>query len=431
MGLAVDGSFVYLVGERNNLNKFGSFGDSRLYIGQYRPREDNKGVAPTVSITAPANGSTVVQGSTIDVTISATDDVAVAFVNLVVNGVQSQTKTAPPFQFAVPVPTGVASLTIGATASDLGANTATARDVVLQVIPDPLTTVSGKVIDKNGDPVVGATVTVFTSTTTSGAGGNFLISGVPTIKGKISATATVTVGGKVLKGTSASVSPVLAGQTLLGNITVKSASAVGYYDITLGAGTASQLPPITTAGLTGTSITNLASADLSQFDILFFQNEDNGSFSSTFTNNLAKVHQFVQNGGTLIIHDRNVTSAGAVLPGSPGTLVRSTGSTIDILDNTTKVTNGPGGIIDDNSLDGGNSSYHGYAVANSLTAGAVAILSTGNASQVVTYGYPYGNGFVIYSTIPLDYYLAGSGPTQVNTNMKIYAANVLAYAADR
>jgi hypothetical protein len=95
------------------------------------------------------------------------------------------------------------------------------------------------------------------------------------------------------------------------------------------------------------------------------------------------------------------------------------------------VTNGPGGIIDNSSLDGGNSSYHGYAVANSLPNGAQAILSTGNASQVVTYSYPYGSGLVIYSTIPLDYYLAGSGPTQVNTNMKSYAANVLAYAADR
>jgi hypothetical protein len=212
---------------------------------------------------------------------------------------------------------------------------------------------------------------------------------------------------------------------------VKSASNVGYYDITLGSGTSSQLPPIATAGLTGTSITNLATTDLSQFDILFFQNEDNSSFSTNLTANLAKVHLFVQNGGTLIIHDRNVTNAAAVLPGAPGTFVRSTGSTIDILNNTTKVTNGPGGIITNDSLDGGNSSYHGYIQSNTIPAGALGILSTGTASQIVTYSYPYGNGLVIYSTIPLDFYLAGSGPSLVNVNMKIYAANVIAYAADR
>ena len=80
---------------------------------------------------------------------------------------------------------------------------------------------------------------LFTATTTSEASGNFLISGVPTVKGKISASATVTVAGKTLKGTSASVSPVLAGETVLGTITVKSASNVGYYDITLGSGTGS------------------------------------------------------------------------------------------------------------------------------------------------------------------------------------------------
>src|SRR5206468_7039841 len=35
MGIAVDGSFVYLTTEHNNVSKFGSTGDSRLYIGQY------------------------------------------------------------------------------------------------------------------------------------------------------------------------------------------------------------------------------------------------------------------------------------------------------------------------------------------------------------------------------------------------------------
>src|SRR5262249_14789066 len=35
MGIAADGTYVYLVTEHNTVSKFGSSGDSRLYIGQY------------------------------------------------------------------------------------------------------------------------------------------------------------------------------------------------------------------------------------------------------------------------------------------------------------------------------------------------------------------------------------------------------------
>ncbi|MBI5380157.1 MAG: hypothetical protein HZA23_08430, partial [Nitrospirae bacterium] len=42
----------------------------------------------------------------------------------------------------------------------------------------------------------------------------------------------------------------------------------------------------------------------------------------------------------------------------------------------------------------------------------------------------YGAGCVVYSTIPLDYYLAGAGPNPPRDNFNnIYAPNVVAYAA--
>jgi hypothetical protein len=43
----------------------------------------------------------------------------------------------------------------------------------------------------------------------------------------------------------------------------------------------------------------------------------------------------------------------------------------------------------------------------------------------VLYSYAFGLGQVVYPTIPLEFYLAGSGTIQVN--MQIYAANVIAY----
>jgi large repetitive protein len=117
-----------------------------------------------------------------------------------------------------------------------------------------------------------------------------------------------------------------------------------------------------------------------------------------------------------------------VLPGTPGTIVRdfSDPANIDILDNTTLVTNGPGGIITNTSLDGGNFSSHGWILASSAPAGARGILSTGDPTHWVLYSYPFGQGTVIYSPIPLDFYLGGFGG--IFTNMQNYAANVVAYA---
>src|SRR5262249_32620655 len=116
MGLAADGSFVYLVTEHSNLSKFGSTGDSRLYIGQYLAVVDNKGIPPSATITSPAAGSSVIAGLTLPITVNATDDVAVAAVNFLVNGQVVFTATSAPYQFNFATPTVTQSLTLGATA---------------------------------------------------------------------------------------------------------------------------------------------------------------------------------------------------------------------------------------------------------------------------------------------------------------------------
>jgi len=106
MGIAADGSYVYLVTEHSSLNKFGSTGDSRLYIGQYRALQDLKGIPPTVSITSPVGGSTVIQGATLPITVNATDDVAVAAVNFLVNGQVVFTATRCPINSISKYPLG-------------------------------------------------------------------------------------------------------------------------------------------------------------------------------------------------------------------------------------------------------------------------------------------------------------------------------------
>lgn len=143
-GIAVDGSYVYLVGS-----------DGKLYIGQYRIQEDLNGVPPTVSIASPGAGATFVEGETIPVTILASDDLAVASVTLLVNGTAVGTGTASPYQFNVTAPVGVSGLTLGATANDLGNNTGVATNVPVNVIPDPLTTVIGRVLAGVGTSAAG------------------------------------------------------------------------------------------------------------------------------------------------------------------------------------------------------------------------------------------------------------------------------------
>jgi hypothetical protein len=225
-GIAVDGSFVYLTASRG-IAENGTTGDTRLYIGQYLALEDLAGLPPTVNITAPAPGSTFVEGETIPIKVDATDDVTVTSVEFLVGGSTVFTDTAAPYEFNIKAPTGVRTLTLGAQALDLGGNTGVALGVVINVIPDPLTTVVGTVVDTAGNPVAGASVTVLGLSAPTAADGTFSIPGVPTASGSLRATASFTApDGAPLTGVSAAFAPVRGGTTGVGVITLRGGVAV-------------------------------------------------------------------------------------------------------------------------------------------------------------------------------------------------------------
>lgn len=193
--------------------------------------------------------------------------------------------------------------------------------------------------------------------------------------------------------------------------------------------------PITNAGFAAVLIGDISTQNFSGLRLLMINEVQNGAPSAALTARLPAIRSWVEAGGRLLVHDRG---AGSVSPnpfllGTPGLgTVRNFTADLDVIDPaTTLVTAGPFGVITNTSLDGGGSSAHGYVPSASLPAGARAILNFGPGSnQVAGFSYPLGAGFVYYSTIPLDCYLAGSGcqANVIATNLQtIYTPNLLHY----
>ena len=220
-GIALDANHVYMTGESFIVGpENGTTGNTRLFIGQYLAIEDRAGVPPTVSITSPSAGSTFIEGTTVLLTAQATDDVQVASVNFLVNGAVVFTDSTAPYEFSATVPAGV-TMILGATAVDIGGNVGVATNVTVNVIPDPLTTVIGRVVGEDTLPLAGASVNVLGRTGTTGVDGRFSISNVSTIQGNLIVGATFSPpGGPQLAGSSAPTPPVRGGVTNVGDIVV-------------------------------------------------------------------------------------------------------------------------------------------------------------------------------------------------------------------
>ncbi|MDD3462782.1 MAG: retention module-containing protein, partial [Sulfurospirillaceae bacterium] len=199
---------------------------------------------------------------------------------------------------------------------------------------------------------------------------------------------------------------------------------VGYYDMSQGQGAYSQVAGIERAGLEDVQLFTLSADELSGINTLYVQNPYGST--SEYLSQINTISQAVQNGMTLIIHDRALSQTNALLPGDHVFDVHylsGNGYNIEIIDDGLET--GLGGNINDSSLDGGNYSNHGYISLSSLPEGATVLMTDGDPSHIVTFSYSYGEGTVVYSTIPLDHYLNGNGNGTINANMQIYAANLL------
>ena len=210
--------------------------------------------------------------------------------------------------------------------------------------------------------------------------------------------------------------------------TISSTLNVGYYSMSNGQGLSKQIAPIEEAGHNAVKMTTLSETELAGIDILWAINPSNSSHGNEYKNAIDNIKTRVDEGMVLIIHDRQVGNAENILFGEePADIVRkfTNSRAIDVVDENTVVGEGPGGFLTDTSIDGGNSSNHGYTKKDTLPDDSLALLTTSDEDEIVDFAYKYGEGAVIYSSIPLDYYLGGAKP-----NFKdIYAPNVIQFGA--
>lgn len=179
---------------------------------------------PSITVTDPLSGGQVIHNSTVTVTVAAQDDHGLQWVDFYVDGVRQNSVwggAGGVFRFPYVVPGAATSLTFHAVASDVDGNSTASQPVTVRAVADPLTTVTGRVVNAAGQPVAGASVIANGGRAgVSAADGRFTITGVTTILGPIGALARIPQDGLVLSGHSVYTAAVRGGVTPVGDITL-------------------------------------------------------------------------------------------------------------------------------------------------------------------------------------------------------------------
>ncbi|HUR71261.1 MAG TPA: FG-GAP-like repeat-containing protein, partial [Candidatus Limnocylindrales bacterium] len=233
---------------------------------------------PMVVITSPLAGATVLEGSQLNLSANATDNVQVAQFVWTVNGVEQNPIFSSPYEKIVNVPLGITSLTIlGKAIDNLGRSTTATRTVT--VLATPKTTVIGRVVSNLGQTIAGASVSVFVQyTALSQNDGSFTISNVPTNQGNISATAQAIIGGSTRTGVSASVPPVVGATTNVGDIVIAGSAIADLYPAPIIGIDAAAYLAVT--DLNGDGILDIVAPNISTSDVWVFLGTGAGTFQT-------------------------------------------------------------------------------------------------------------------------------------------------------
>ncbi|MGA7410120.1 MAG: Ig-like domain-containing protein, partial [Bryobacteraceae bacterium] len=180
------------------------------------------GGVPVITITSPADGASVTQGSTLTVTVEVTRG-TVSVVFLLADGQQVGTAYTSPYRFSYQIPVTAGSIVLTAQAIDASGNTETSLPITIFAVVDPGTTAVGSVVDPSGSPVSGAKVSCQGVSGVTLSDGRFSIAGVPTAQSSVVCSASFTnPSGVTLSGSSMRVTAIAKGNTDVGQITLGS-----------------------------------------------------------------------------------------------------------------------------------------------------------------------------------------------------------------
>ena len=235
---------------------------------------------------------------------------------------------------------------------------------------------------------------------------------------------------------------------------------IGYYTMNLGQGdTTNQARIVRQSGHNYHSLTNVQSSDLQGKDIVYVHNGSNSTWGAEWRSGTGQagdsaasdpnsaIWSWVDDGGILLIQDRHVTNANAMLLGESATITRSVlNGTNDDTDfrtelNDTLLYNGAAGTLTNLTMDGGNHTDHGHIT--NLGTGEVGIGHRGSGnptpngdSYYNAIAYKYGSGLVYYDTYPMDLWdgygvsdTYTSTSTLLNGGAQVYNENLIQWAA--
>ena len=219
-----------------------------------------------------------------------------------------------------------------------------------------------------------------------------------------------------------------SGAVAVGQPATAAVPRIGYYEMMTGQGVAVQTAPIIAAGATPVQISDLSPTELAGIDALAVGTGTTALTGRSTSPTWPTARPPSTTGWNSSSATGSLRTPNPILPGGGGfAIIRETLSPaareINVLDNTTKVTNGPGGVIANGTLDGGNLSNHGYSGRR--------ISAVGLGQDPGPHQRRRSRRHVLPVRRRVDPVLddpAGRRPTSTNNFSSIYAPNAMATA---
>lgn len=180
---------------------------------------------------------------------------------------------------------------------------------------------------------------------------------------------------------------------------------------------------ITAAGYTAIPLTTADAASLANLDGLLYIN----CIGETYLANSA-INAAVANGMVLMMHDLSPMS-GSRLPGGEGLQVQSLPEKRVDLPAGSPASAGPGGAVNV-LVDPYYFTHRGAAVASSLPIRSIIIANAFNPGGPATFAYTYGQGRVVYSTVPINVFVTGGSgfSADAGSSVRAFATNLIAWS---